>query len=37
MYACMMEMKRYDIGQWRYDIRAYVGSMVALWKTHVDE
>jgi len=26
--------------QWRlkvYDVKAHVGSMVALWKTHVDE
>ena len=30
VYACTTEMKRYDI-------KAHVGSMVALWKTHVDE
>ena len=37
IYTCTTEMKMYDIEQWRYDIRAHVGSMVALWKTHVDE
>ena len=37
VYACMMEMKRYDVGQRRYDVKAHVGSMVALWKTHVDD
>jgi len=37
VYTCMTEMKKYDVGQWRYDVRVHVGSMVALWKTYVDE
>ena len=34
VYAYTMEMKTYDVGQWKYDIKAYVGSIVALRKTH---
>ena len=37
VYACMTEMKRYDVGQWKYDVKVHVGSMVALWKTHMDK
>ena len=33
----MTEMKMYDIGQWRYDVKAHVESMVALRKTYVDK
>ena len=33
VYACTTEIKGDDIEQWK----AHVGSMVALWKTHVDE
>ena len=37
VYTCTMEMKMYDIGQWKYDVKAHIGSMVALSKTHMDE
>ena len=37
VYTCTMEMKMYDIGQWKYDVKAHIESMVALRKTHMDE
>jgi len=33
---CTHDVHMYS-GDSRYDVKAHVGSMVALWKTHVDE
>ena len=41
VYVCTTEIKSDDVGQWSrvesMTSGAYIGSIVALWKTHVDE